>query len=98
MPATVTHWSACKAGAGNDEALIMTDRIDSLRQVLAGRYDIERELGRGGMAVVYLADDLKHGLKVAIKVVDEPGLATGLDRFQREIAIAARLTHPHVLP
>jgi len=66
---------------------------------LADRYRIERELGRGGMATVFLADDLKHGRKVAIKVM-QPQLAAeiGQDRFLREIEIAARLTHPHILP
>jgi non-specific serine/threonine protein kinase len=66
---------------------------------LGDRYRIERELGRGGMATVYLADDLKHGRKVAIKVMQpELARAIGQDRFLREIEIAARLTHPHILP
>jgi predicted ATPase/tRNA A-37 threonylcarbamoyl transferase component Bud32 len=66
---------------------------------LTDRYRIERELGRGGMAVVYLAQDLKHARKVAIKVMlPEMAAAIGQDRFLREIEIAARLTHPHILP
>jgi serine/threonine protein kinase len=65
---------------------------------LADRYRIERELGRGGMATVYLAQDLRHKRSVALKVL-RPELAAGLgpDRFQREIKLAARLQHPHVL-
>ena len=67
-------------------------------QSLSDRYRIERELGRGGMAVVYLATDLKHGREVALKVL-RPELtpALGAERFQREIGIAARLQHPHIL-
>jgi eukaryotic-like serine/threonine-protein kinase len=63
------------------------------------RYRIEREIGRGGMAVVYLADDLRHHRKVAIKFI-QPDLAqaVGAARFLREIEIAARLTHPHIVP
>lgn len=67
--------------------------------VLAGRYRVERELGRGGMAVVYLAHDLRHGRLVAVKVLGEHlAPATGRERFLREIAIAANLAHPHILP
>jgi serine/threonine protein kinase/tetratricopeptide (TPR) repeat protein len=66
---------------------------------LADRYRVIRELGRGGMATVYLADDLKHRREVAIKVFD-PELAAvlGSDRFLREIEVTAGLTHPHILP
>jgi serine/threonine-protein kinase len=73
--------------------------LDSLGAALADRYAIERELGRGGMATVYLAEDKKHGRKVAIKVL-QPELAAslGTERFLREIRIAARLAHPHILP
>ena len=64
-----------------------------------GRYTVERELGRGGMATVYLADDLKHHRQVAIKVLrPELGSLLGPDRFAREIRIAAALNHPHILP
>jgi serine/threonine protein kinase/tetratricopeptide (TPR) repeat protein len=67
--------------------------------VLAGRYTIERELGRGGMAIVYLSQDLKHHRHVAIKVLQpEIARAIGSDRFLREIEIAACLSHPHILP
>jgi len=63
------------------------------------RYRIERELGRGGMAMVYLAHDLRHDRPVALKVL-RPELAASLgpERFLREISIAARLQHPHILP
>src|ERR1700675_3906350 len=70
-----------------------------LRDALADRYRIERELGRGGMARVYLADDLKHGRKVAIKAMHpELAAAIGHDRFLLEIEIAARPLHPPILP
>ena len=72
---------------------------DHLKSALASRYAIERELGSGGMATVYLAQDLKHDREVAVKVL-RPDLAAvlGGERFLREIKIAARLTHPHILP
>src|SRR5258708_12898121 len=72
---------------------------EALSADLGDRYTIERELGRGGMATVYVAEDLRHSRQVAIKVLrsDVAG-AIGAERFLREIAIAARLTHPHVLP
>ncbi len=70
-----------------------------LSTALADRYAVKRELGQGGMAIVYLADDLKHGRKVAIKVLrPELAAALGPERFLREIEIAAGLHHPHVLP
>jgi eukaryotic-like serine/threonine-protein kinase len=73
--------------------------LDKLAPALAGRYAVERELGHGGMATVYLADDLRHHRKVAIKVLrPELGSLLGPDRFAREIRIAAGLTHPHILP
>src|SRR5690606_10508228 len=70
-----------------------------LSEALADRYAFERELGQGGMATVYLADDIRHQRKVAIKVL-RPDLAAtiGPDRFFREIRIAAQLQHPHILP
>ena len=74
------------------------DLLERLQSAVADRYRLERELGRGGMAVVYLATDLKHGRQVALKVL-RPELtpALGAERFEREIAIAARLQHPHIL-
>jgi serine/threonine-protein kinase len=66
---------------------------------LADRYTVERELGRGGMATVYLAEEKKHGRKVAIKVLrPEITASLGTERFLREIGIAARLSHPHIVP
>lgn len=77
----------------------MPEPTTSLAQALAGRYEIERVLGRGGMATVYLARDQKHDREVAIKVM-HPDLtaAFGTERFLREIGIAARLAHPHLVP
>ncbi|MGH7518764.1 MAG: protein kinase domain-containing protein [Gemmatimonadales bacterium] len=73
--------------------------LERLGAALAGRYAVEHELGRGGMATVYLADDLKHHRQVAIKVLrPELGYLLGPDRFTREIRIAAGLNHPHILP
>src|SRR5207245_1683939 len=77
----------------------VSSQLESLRTALADRYALERELGRGGMATVYLARDLKHGRLVAIKVLrPELAAALGPERFLREIEVAARLTHPHILP
>ena len=75
------------------------DVLSRLKSALTDRYRIEREIGSGGMATVYLAEDLKHHRKVAIKVL-RPELAAslGVERFMREIEIAANLTHPHILP
>ncbi len=77
----------------------MTDTAERLTAALAGRYRIERELGAGAMATVYLAEDLKHHRSVAIKVM-RPDIAASLggERFVREIETAAQLTHPHILP
>ena len=81
------------AEIAGDVDLLSTD------QTVGGRYRIERELGRGGMARVYLAEDLKHGRSVAVKVI-RPELAAsmGRERFLREIGIAARLRHPNIMP
>ena len=77
----------------------MANAFDSLKTALSDRYTIERELGRGGTAVVYLAHDLKHDRKVAVKVLRPELAATlGAERFLREIRIAAQLNHPHILP
>src|ERR1019366_4871663 len=70
-----------------------------LRDALAGRYTLERELGQGGMATVYLAHDVRHERPVALKVLDtEQSAALGAERFDREIKVLARLRHPFVLP
>ncbi|HSB53277.1 MAG TPA: serine/threonine-protein kinase, partial [Gemmatimonadales bacterium] len=76
----------------------MTDAVQRLGSALADRYRIERELGQGGMATVYLAHDLRHDRKVAIKVL-RPDLAAviGAERFLREIKTIANLQHPHIL-
>ena len=77
----------------------MTDQASTLSAALAGRYRIERELGQGGMATVYLAHDLKHERQVAIKVLrPELAQALGPERFLREIRTTANLRHPHILP
>ena len=76
----------------------MTAPAETLRAALAGRYTLERELGRGGMATVWLAHDLRHDRPVALKVL-HPELSAGLgpERFLREIRTTARLDHPHIL-
>ena len=77
----------------------MTDTFDRLKTALADRYAIERELGAGGMATVYLAHDIEHDRRVAVKVLRPELAATiGSQRFLREIKITARLNHPHILP
>jgi serine/threonine protein kinase/Flp pilus assembly protein TadD len=77
----------------------VTPPIERVRSSLTNAYSIDRELGRGGMATVYLAQDVKHDRVVALKVL-HPELAASLgpDRFLREIKLAARLNHPHILP
>jgi eukaryotic-like serine/threonine-protein kinase len=77
----------------------VADLITRLKTALADRYTLERELGRGGMATVYLARDLRHRRPVALKVLHpELAYAVGGDRFTREIEVAASLDHPHILP
>lgn len=76
----------------------MTEPYQALRSSLAGRYDVQRELGEGGMATVYVADDVRHGRKVAIKVMRPEIAATlGTERFLAEIKLTAKLQHPHIL-
>src|SRR5688572_5091941 len=77
----------------------MAEITEHLSTALADRYRIERRLGEGGMATVYLAEDLKHDRKVALKVLrPELGVMLGADRFLQEIKTTARLQHPHILP
>jgi serine/threonine-protein kinase len=77
----------------------MIEASATLREALADRYAIDEEIGRGGMATVYGANDLRHGRRVAIKVLrSELAANLGTERFLREIGIAARLTHPHIVP
>src|SRR5512134_756080 len=76
----------------------MTDPVAALRQALAGRYVIERELGQGGMATVYLAQDVRHDRRVALKVLrPELSAILGAERFLQEIKTTANLQHPHIL-
>jgi eukaryotic-like serine/threonine-protein kinase len=77
----------------------VADIPSELAAALRDRYALEHELGHGGMATVYLARDLKHDRPVALKII-RPELSSraGSERFQREIAFAARLQHPHILP
>jgi serine/threonine-protein kinase len=77
----------------------MTEVLERLRNAISERYSIEHELGAGGMATVYLADDVKHDRKVALKVL-RPELAAviGAERFLQEIKVTANLQHPHILP
>jgi len=77
----------------------MAQTTKQLAAALAGRYRVLRQLGEGGMAVVYLAEDLRHRRQVALKILrPELAQALGAERFLREIEIAARLTHPNILP
>ena len=77
----------------------MPDPIYQIQDALAGRYSIKRELGKGGMATVWLARDVRHDRFVALKVM-RPDLASsvGAERFLHEIRITAQLRHPHILP
>ena len=75
------------------------DVIATLNAALAGRYHLIREIGHGGMATVYLADDLKHQRSVALKVLHpELGVVLGAERFLAEIRTTANLQHPNILP
>ena len=77
----------------------MSDSISRLNAALQGRYRVERQVGEGGMATVYLADDLKHERRVALKVLEpQLAVAVGAERFLAEIKTTARLQHPHILP
>ncbi|HEX5819910.1 MAG TPA: protein kinase [Gemmatimonadales bacterium] len=75
-----------------------SSRLEQLKAALRGRYDIDRPVGEGGMAVVWLAQDVKHDRRVAVKILRrELGLSLGAERFAREIAIAAKLNHPNIV-
>jgi serine/threonine protein kinase/tetratricopeptide (TPR) repeat protein len=86
-------------GAAERFALLFDESLAGLPDVLADRFVVEREIGRGGMAAVFLAHDRKHSRSVAIKVLQrEVAANVGANRFLHEIAIAARLQHPHIVP
>ncbi|MFL5620578.1 MAG: protein kinase domain-containing protein [Gemmatimonadaceae bacterium] len=87
------------AAAEQFAAMLGDEEAPPMPESLAGRYRLVREVGRGGMAIVYLARDLKHGRDVAVKIVrPDVAAALGPGRFLREIEIAARLRHPHIVP
>src|SRR6185503_19751590 len=75
------------------------DSLGQLNVALAGRYTIDREIGRGGMATVFLARDIRHNRQVALKVLNpELGAVLGVERFLAEIRVTANLRHPNLLP
>src|SRR5678815_3974001 len=75
------------------------DAVGQLAAALAGRYSVDREIGRGGMATVYHARDVRHNRKVAVKVLNpELGAVLGVERFLAEIQVTANLQHPNLLP
>ena len=77
----------------------MADTLRLLARALEGRYALQKEIGAGGMAVVYLATDVRHGRRVALKVIRQDlAEREGVDRFLHEIGVTARLNHPHILP
>ncbi len=93
------YWPMVERMGLTDAALHYVTTPGAPHRALADRYRIERELGQGGMATVYLAHDLKHNRQVAIKVLrPELAAALGADRFLREIETTANLQHPHILP
>src|SRR6476646_10975111 len=77
----------------------VSDLLDELRGALSERYRVERQVGQGGMATVFVCEDTRYGRKVAVKVLN-PDLASalGADRFAREIQVLGKLNHPHILP
>ena len=83
----------------NTTVSVTGDTVARLNQAFGGRYVVEREIGRGGMATVYLASDVRHGRPVAVKVF-VPAVISAItpDRFLREIEVVASLNHPHILP
>ena len=77
----------------------MSASIDQLRSIINERYVVEREIGHGGMATVYLARDVQHGRPVALKVLStDVSVVLGAERFGREIQVTTLLSHPHILP
>ena len=95
---TLSGVTAGGAPLGSGDDAPPGDSIGRLNAALEGRYSVERELGRGGMATVYLAKDVRHDREVAIKVLlPELSASIGSERFEREIKLAAKLQHPHIL-
>src|SRR5688572_1965334 len=89
----------CGAPGTDRASSLVTDIAATLRDALADRCAIDREIGRGGMATVFLARDLRHDQQVALKVLDpELGAVLGVERFLSEIKVTANLQHPHLLP
>ena len=99
VPAPSWEGEAPGSGTPGGQQMHLDDVMDRLRAGLEGRYTIERQLGRGGMATVYLAFDVKHQRQVALKLMHpEIAAVVGPERFLREIDIAAALSNPHILP
>ena len=97
-PAFAAFFLASSTPANPQGSIPLPSLLEFVTGALAGRYPIERELGRGGMATVYLARDPRHGRLVALKVLwPELAATLGSGRFLREIQVAAQLTHPHIL-
>jgi len=86
-----------REGTGESAGVGAADLSSRLRRDLGDRYALERELGHGGMATVFLATDVRHHRSVALKVL-QPGMVRGTERFLREIQLAAGLSHPHIVP
>ncbi len=82
-----------------DPRIVMSESFERLKSALSDRYEVQRELGQGGMATVYLAHDVRHKRNVAVKVL-RPELAAilGAERFLKEIEVTANLQHPNILP
>ena len=93
------RWDGLAANTCRRQVSAMVDVPDALQSSLADRYRIEREIGAGGMATVYLARDLRHGRAVALKVLrPDVAAAMGIERFRREVTLTVALQHPHILP
>ncbi|MDZ4865472.1 MAG: serine/threonine-protein kinase [Gemmatimonadota bacterium] len=99
MLCTLSLWGILIFGVIGEGGLVHEDALAIVRSALAERYEVEMEIGRGGMAFVWRARDLRHDRDVAIKVLyPELARAVGGERFLREIRILAKLSHPHILP
>ncbi len=98
-PSSTVEPRSTAGGCGRARTISVNDSVDRLASALSDRYRIDSELGAGGMATVYLAEDLKHHRKVAVKVL-RPELAAilGGERFLKEIRVTANLQHPNILP